>query len=522
MRSNVVVAEMIHAPKSRLDLQQLKVREVIDQHLAGYLVVPEFQREYVWKPGRAPRLIDSLYRGYPISMFLVWVSNSETRARRPDPRPILGKTVSWLIDGQQRLTTLSRILSGDEVDVVFNPQKEQFRLTSATTHRKSCWFRVSELLDDSAYRQIRRDLRQDARGDAWEARLDRVRRVLDYEIPVVRMIDHTFAEAVEAFSRINTLGMKLKMEDLESAHVAAKHSGFIADEVAPFVSNLRQRGYSRLSAMHLFRVCGFLAASDGRTRTPLRELGTPEITQAWTRTKEATEETLSILRWQFGMINLDLLWSAALLVPVIALCASSSSARDERAIAGWLAMAALLHRYRKGVESLDQDLRACRSDDPTGKLLSNARRDGRDLQATANDFKGKLFDRGALFGVYVACRHHGLRDVLTGLPIASPDSVERHYLLPRAQFAPSRRASADTLANIVFVNGETTRLAGATSPEVYLSKLDADTLASQCIPSDRSLWRIEKAEELWEARRTLLAARFNEFLRANLPGRRVG
>jgi hypothetical protein len=43
-----------------------------------------------------------------------------------------------------------------------------------------------------------------AQGHAREAKFDRVRRILDYEIPAVRMIDHSFDEGVDAFTRINT------------------------------------------------------------------------------------------------------------------------------------------------------------------------------------------------------------------------------------------------------------------------------------------------------------------------------
>jgi len=43
---------------------------------------------------------------------------------------------------------------------------------------------------------------------------------------------------VNAFRRINTLGVRLKMEDIESAEIAARHSGFITDEVVPFLDSL--------------------------------------------------------------------------------------------------------------------------------------------------------------------------------------------------------------------------------------------------------------------------------------------
>ncbi|MGQ0580787.1 MAG: GmrSD restriction endonuclease domain-containing protein [Reyranella sp.] len=510
--------------EARLDIQRIKIRQVVDDYRSGRLVVPEFQREYVWKPSRAPRLIDSIYRGFPISVLLLWTSDAATRSRRREPRPSRASLVSWLIDGQQRVITLSRILSGDEgIDVLFNPNEDSFSLANAATRRDTNWFRVSDLLDDESYRLIRRALPEGTRGVKLEAQFERVRKILDYEIPAVRMIDYTFEQAVEAFTRINTLGVKLKTEDIESARVAARHTGFIADEVAPFVTQLRQEGFSRLNVMHLFRACAFIALPDGRNRTPLHELSRSEVFSAWNRTKRATTEAIALIRNEFGLVNMDILWSGAFLVPVIALC-SSTSPRDlnPKGIAGWLAMAALLHRYSKSSESaLDQDLKACRADDPIGKLLSNVRRDFRFFGAVAEDFQGALNDKGALFASYIACRQAGLRDLFSGSQILLQSNVDRHHLLPRAQFPESRRQNSDTVANIAFITGVANRAVGAASPDVYLSELDSKVLESQCVPLDSKLWRIDRAEEFWDARRQLLAESFNAALKRMLPGRRI-
>ena len=51
----------------RLEHQVVKVKQLIDDYRSGRIVIPEFQREYVWKKSKAPLLIDSLYRGFPIS-----------------------------------------------------------------------------------------------------------------------------------------------------------------------------------------------------------------------------------------------------------------------------------------------------------------------------------------------------------------------------------------------------------------------------------------------------------------------
>jgi hypothetical protein len=79
-------------------------------------------------------LVDSLYRGDPVSSFLLWQCSDEVRSRRRDPHPQRSSIMNWLIDGQQRIITLSRTMDGDEgIDVVFNPDNEEFRLAHPTS-----------------------------------------------------------------------------------------------------------------------------------------------------------------------------------------------------------------------------------------------------------------------------------------------------------------------------------------------------------------------------------------------------
>ncbi|KYF57218.1 hypothetical protein BE08_41755 [Sorangium cellulosum] len=432
--------------------------------------------------------------------------------------------MSWLIDGQQRVITLARTMSGDEgIDVVFNPDEEEFRLANAATHQNRDWFRVADLWDDQHYRQLRRNLESDRAADRREQRFERVRRILDYEIPLVRMVDHSFDNAVSAFTRINTLGVRLKREDIESAKVAARHTGFIADVVSPFLEGLRSKDYSRMNIMHLFRACAFVAKPDGRNRTPLHELEEREVLSAWKRTQQATERAIGLVRSELGLVNMDVLWSGALLVPVIALCATQAPRDlDARGIAAWVALAALAHRYSGASETaLDQDLRACRASDPLGQLLSNLRQVRSQLVADESDFSGALADRSGLLAMYVACMHRGVLDFYTGGKVVLQPSIDRHHILPRGQFTQGKRASSDCVANIAFISGDVNKAISNTGPEVYLKKLKPKVLASQCIPPDERLWSVDSAEQFWSARRGLLAEAFNDFVRSALPQRRL-
>lgn len=275
--------------------------------------------------------------------------------------------------------------------------------------------------------------------------------------------------------------------------------------------------------MHLFRACAFVATPDGRNRTPLHELERRVVLSVWKTTKRATEQAIGLVRSELGLVNMDVLWSGALLVPLIAICAKTlPRERSPRELAGWLALAALCHRYSGSSESaLDQDLRACRSPDPVGALLSNLRSSRGSLLAGPKDFAGSLADRSGLLALYVACLHKGILDFYSGAKILLQGNVDRHHILPRAQFREKDRPSADTIANMAFIAGDVNKSIGQSGPEVYLKQLKPRVLDSQCIPRDQSLWSVDQAERFWQARRTLLAEAFNGYVRQALPQRRI-
>lgn len=55
----------------------MHIREILDGVKNLAMVVPEFQREYVWSLDSAKQLMVSLYRGYPTGSLLFWQARTE-------------------------------------------------------------------------------------------------------------------------------------------------------------------------------------------------------------------------------------------------------------------------------------------------------------------------------------------------------------------------------------------------------------------------------------------------------------
>src|SRR3981081_3041679 len=90
------------------------VGELVDMINRGELRLPELQRRYVWPATRVRDLLDSLYRGYPSGTILVWETTGDAPARdlaiEQQYSPFNASKL--ILDGQQRLTTLSAVLRG--------------------------------------------------------------------------------------------------------------------------------------------------------------------------------------------------------------------------------------------------------------------------------------------------------------------------------------------------------------------------------------------------------------------------
>jgi len=90
----------------------VKVSTILDQIDLDQLVLPEFQRGYVWNRSQVRGLMQSLYRRYPVGSLLVWTTQAQNASIRSGHATRTAHAVKLLLDGQQRITTLYGIMRG--------------------------------------------------------------------------------------------------------------------------------------------------------------------------------------------------------------------------------------------------------------------------------------------------------------------------------------------------------------------------------------------------------------------------
>ena len=99
---------------------EASVEELVSMIERGELRLPEMQRQYVWRSTRVRDLLDSLYRGYPSGAILLWETDEavplQDFAVSQSTNPY--QSTRLLLDGQQRLTSLSAVIRGEPASVV--------------------------------------------------------------------------------------------------------------------------------------------------------------------------------------------------------------------------------------------------------------------------------------------------------------------------------------------------------------------------------------------------------------------
>src|SRR5215472_17535948 len=82
-----------------------KLAAILYQVDAGTILLPEFQRGYVWNRDQVRGLMRSLYLGYPVGSMLTWETHADASAVRGKAAGNAPVRV-LILDGQQRITTL--------------------------------------------------------------------------------------------------------------------------------------------------------------------------------------------------------------------------------------------------------------------------------------------------------------------------------------------------------------------------------------------------------------------------------
>ena len=316
------------------------VAALVAQVSSGEILLPEIQRAYVWKPTQVAKLIESLYRGYPSGSLLLWCA-----PEAPRTRPMAGDAPSgtptvqplYLLDGQQRLTSLRRVMDDDEkAQIVFNVETEQFQNQSAATGKDPRWAKVYDLFrpDASVLDVWRRFEDMNLTVDSFTIgkRLEKLARVPHYMYHLQVIKNLPYEEVAQIFVRVNSGGRALKTTDLALATLSARWPG-VLKKLEDEATHWRERQYGDLDVTFLTRALTGAVLGRGLSawsHTRLAAASDEELERGWASVRRGLKDLVPLLKQNLGATHSSVLPSINALLPLMVLLGgrAQGAARD--------------------------------------------------------------------------------------------------------------------------------------------------------------------------------------------------
>ena len=511
--------------------------------------MPEFQRGYVWNRDQVRGLFDSLYRRHPVGGLLVWATESKTAAHRGDG-PLVAGVVKLLLDGQQRMTTLYGVVRG-KAPKFFDGNEQaftglRFHLGTETfafyqplkMQDDPLWIDVTELMNKgnaglgAFVTRLTADPDLALNVGDYVAKLSKLLGIADVDLHVeeVTGADKTLDVVVDIFNRVNSGGTKLSKGDLALAKICADWPE-ARDTMKAKLKEWIKADY-RFNLDWLLRSVNTALTGEAKFQF-LHDKSAEEVQAGLKRASKHIDTCLNLISGRLGLDH-DQVFFGRFGVPVLVRYLDNRKgpmdAKERDKLLFWFAQAGMWGRFSGSTESfIDQDLAALEGPDGgLDKLLDQLRLWHGGLRVEPGHFTG--WSLGARFYpvLYLLTRMGGACDWGTGLPLKANllgkmSQLEVHHIFPKAQLYKRKykRAEVNALANFCFLTKDTNLIISDRLPEEYFSEVEKahpGALATQWIPNDSRLWKIENFREFLEERKKLLAEEANHRMEELLHG----
>ena len=172
-------------------------------------------------------MLDSIYNGYPIGSILLWYTQERLASERSIGELQIDDRyeeypINYLLDGQQRLTTLCGALYWNGINnssiwnVVFDLDKEEFIHPDGKD--KPEYFPLNKLINTADFIKECKKLSTLNKADDYMKNAEKLlSAVKDYKLAAVTIGDMKVDEVAPIFERINSTGRRLTMVDLMRA-----------------------------------------------------------------------------------------------------------------------------------------------------------------------------------------------------------------------------------------------------------------------------------------------------------------
>lgn len=521
----------------------------------GRIKIPQFQRDFVWSKEDTSKLIDSILKGFPIGTFILWKTKERLRHMRnigyielPDPDP--GDFVQYVLDGQQRITSLYAVRKGlrlsrdgteiDYKDIVIdlsiepnNDEEVVFESASEGSEGHD-YISIYDLLNAKI------DVLVEKHGQYINLVSEYKNRLESYDFSTVVVEEYPIDTACEIFTRINTGGKVLTLFEIMVAKtydedqdfdLASRYEELIAKEDEG--KDLKSAGYDTVPPVTVLQCVAAHIGQEIR-RKDILKLDKDRFIESWDTVKDGLFATVDYLRSNLGIPVSRILPYNALLIPLtwffIHKKEPGVSPYENKLLRQYIYWASLTNRFGSAVET-----RVAADIKRMATILEGQLPDyrGEEIKKiNVEDLTGQSFSVSSAFCKAIICllsEKGPLRFNTNGRVILDNSWLQRsssknyHHFFPRAFLKKKGYEDwySNSIMNIVLVDDDLNKQIKAKPPSEYIKTFmdenpdmeDKDTLATHYIaaPADMGICADDYDKFLRE-RSKLIADELNAIL----------
>lgn len=294
----------------------------------GQIKIPQFQRDFVWTMQKSAGLIDSIVKGYPIGTFIFWRTKERLRSVKNIGNQLLpeadqGDFVDYVLDGQQRLTSLFASLRGitlvrensreDDFSKIFidldAEESDQIVITDIEGKDTNGLISVLNLLAGDFTVLASYSSKYHEKLKIYKNRIE------SYQYSIIQVKDAPVDIATEIFTRINVGGKSLSLFEIMVAKTFDADKSFdLSEKFQELVDALKPLDYETISDATVLQVISLILTKECK-RQVILNIRKDEFINTWDKAKDAIERTVEYFKNCYRIPVSQLLPYNALIVP---------------------------------------------------------------------------------------------------------------------------------------------------------------------------------------------------------------
>lgn len=497
-------------------MENLPIRKIIEKISSGEIRIPSFQRGFVWEPEAVAFLMDSLFKGYPIGAVLLWRTKEQLVNERQLgcftlPDPAKDYPVDYVLDGQQRLTSIFSVFQTDLTpddnlnwkDIYYiigknqQSQESQFIPLSSDEVDLAKHFPLSVLFDSVKYRRATEDLDDDIKQE-----IDKLQEVFkEVTIPVQMMETDDKNIVAIVFERVNRTGIPLNSFQLLTAWSWSTDFDLQEklDELSEEIAGCGFDGIAEDQNLLLKCFTGYILKDT--SPGALMNLNGNMIRDNFDAIKNGLKSTIDFLKQQLNLYSLQYMPYPAMIISLVKFFGSGKTNgqlytdKQRRQLVKWFWRSCFSRRYSSGVNDAHRaDLAAMeklRADENTD--ICTFKCDISTAFFLTNQFSISSVNTKTFIAMLAS---HEPRSFISGARVdlsatlKQASAKEFHHIFPDKYLQREGRDKKEIypLANFCFLNNADNQKIKDKAPSDYVSLMNAvsvpEVLVTAICPSD--------------------------------------